>query len=249
VLAFLTLAVLLVLIAPEQARGATALTGQHRTLASGRTYWLNNATGLDSGDRLVIGLSGTSHSAQNANETFWVTGDPATTGWQRHAVLRSYSLALADSVAGEWNVGGGWAGGSQDDVSYLVALVADATAVHGEPYAEVYIAGFSAGGAMAWRAVADRPDVFTACGMASGWASYYPSHTMDCWHVHGTTDTTVPIRGGAGIRGFVFPPAFQEESRSPRGSRAIMEATGGNHSVTGWMAERLWTEWTIGSLS
>lgn len=243
VLAFVTLAVLLVLVAPEQARGVTALTGDHRTLASGRTYWLNNTA---VGDRLVVGLSGTANSAQNANEAFWQTGNPATTGWQRHAVLRGYTLALAESAAGEWNVGGGWAGGSQDDISYLLALVADATAVHGTPYAEVYVAGFSAGGAMAWRAVADRPDVFAACGMASGWASYYPAHTMDCWHVHGTGDTTVPVRGGAGIRGFPFPPAFNETANTPRGSRTPLEPTAGGHGVPGWMADRLWSFWTTG---
>ena len=219
---------------------STALTGEHRTLPGGRTYWLSGA-----GSRLVIGLPGTALDAANVNDTFWVTGNPSTTGWQRHAAANGYTLALGESLAGNWNVGGGWDGGPQDDMAYLLAIVADVTATRGPP-AEVFVAGFSAGGAMAWDACALRPDVFTACGSASGWAPVRATAPIDVWHVHGTGDTTVPIRGGAGTRGFVFPAALDETAFAPRGSRVVMEATGGGHGTAGWMAGRLWTFWTTG---
>jgi poly(3-hydroxybutyrate) depolymerase len=216
------------------------LTGAHRTLPDGRTYWLSG-----SGPDLVIGLPGTALDAANANDTFWVTGRPDTTGWQRHAAANGYRLALTESLAGNWNVGGGWAGGGQDDMGYLLAVAADAAAVSGPP-AAVFAAGFSAGGAMAWDACAQHPEVFTACGSASGWAPVPPAGPVDVWHTHGTADTTVPVRGGAGTRGFTFPPAYQEAALTPRGSRVVLEVSPGGHATPGWMADRLWMFWTAG---
>ncbi|HVQ93545.1 MAG TPA: alpha/beta fold hydrolase [Mycobacteriales bacterium] len=220
----------------QRAAAAPRLAGVRRALPSGRAYQL-----YGTGSRLVIGLPGTGLSAQNANDTFWVTGVPATTGWQNHAAASGYALALGESLAGGWNVGNGWPGGSQDDMAYLLQLVVDAGT-----FDEVFIAGFSAGGAMAWRAAAQHPEVFAAAGSAEGWAPMYPAQPIDCWHVHGTGDTTVPIRGGVGTASFTFPPAFQETSRAPRGSRVVLEATSGGHGTAGWMAGRLWDFWTNG---
>lgn len=222
------------LLTPPAGAEAT-LSGAHRPLPGGRTYWLSG-----SGDRLVIGLPGTGLSAANCNGTFWT----ASGGWQAHAAGVGYVLALAElAPSGGWNVGGGWDGGTQDDMTYLAALVADAAAVAG-PFVEVFVAGFSAGGAMAWRAVAERPDLFAAAGSASGWAPAWPAHPVDVIHYHGTGDTTVPIRGGAGTRGFVFPAAELEAERAPRGSRVALYATAGGHGTPGWAAADLWRFWT-----
>lgn len=241
---WLTALLILALTVVASSSGAdaksTTLTGLHRALASGRTYWLSGT-----GNTLVIGLPGTGLDAQNANDTFWSTGNAATTGWQQHARDNGYVLALGESLAGDWNVGGGWAGGPQDDVGYLLAIVADAAAVDG-PFARVFVAGFSAGGALAWDACALHPEVFTACGSASGWAPVPATTPIDFWHVHGTADTTVPIRGGAGTRSFVFPAALSEAAHAPRGSRVVLEPTSGGHGTAGWMAARLWSFWTAG---
>lgn len=215
---------------------AAALRGAHRTITGGRTYWLSGT-----GDRLVIGLPGTGLTADNCNTTFW----SAAGGWQAHADATGYVLALAElAPSGGWNVGGGWPGGGQDDMAYLAALVADATIAAG-PFVEVFVAGFSAGGAMAWRAVAERPDLFAAAGSCSGWAPSWPDHPVDVIHYHGTGDTTVPIRGGAGTGAFVFPPAEQEAERAPRGSRVALYATAGGHGTPGWAAADLWRFWTV----
>jgi polyhydroxybutyrate depolymerase len=217
--------------------GAAAPTGKHRRLASGRTYWLSGT-----GQVLVIGLHGSGLTAANCNTTFWQ--GPAG-GWQAHAAQRGYVLALGEATAGGWNVGGGWRGGSQDDMQYLVDLVEDATAVAGAAFTAVFVAGFSAGGAMAWRAACERPDLFAGCGSASGWAPVYPTRPIDCLHYHGTGDTAVPIRGGAGTGGFVFPAAVNEAKRAPRGSRVVLYPTGGGHATPGWAAADLWGFWTV----
>ena len=219
------------------ARAAAALAGAHRPRPGGRAYWLSGA-----GSRLVVGLHGTGLTAGNCNDTFWTGAG----GWQGHADTTGYVLALGEAASGAgWNIGGGWHGGSQDDMAYLAALVADATIAAG-PFVEVFVAGFSAGGAMAWRAVAERPDLFAAAGSCSGWAPFYPDHPVDVIHYHGTGDTTVPIRGGAGTGGFVFPPAEQEAERAPRGSRVALYATAGGHGTPGWAAADLWRFWTTG---
>jgi poly(3-hydroxybutyrate) depolymerase len=213
-----------------------SLGGIRMVLPGGRSYVLAGGTGAR---RLVVGLHGTAHDASNANATFW----SAPGGWQAHAAARGYQLALAEGLSGRWNAGGGWPGGEQDDVAYLLEVVADATS-H-VPADEVYIAGFSAGGAMAWRAAVLHPEVFTAAGSASGWAPIYPTAPVDYWHIHGTGDTTVPIRGGKGVYDVVFPPTDDEARLAPRGSRVVLYATGGGHATPGWMAERLWQFWTV----
>jgi poly(3-hydroxybutyrate) depolymerase len=168
--------------------------------------------------------------------------------WQTHAAQTGYVLALGEQTTAtslaSWNVGGGWPSGPQDDMAYLAAVVADATAEAG-PFVEVFIAGFSAGGAMAWRAVCERPDLFAAAGSASGWAPAYPAAPMDCLHYHGTADTTVPIRGGTGALGHVFPPAHDEAKRTPRGHRVVLDPMAGGHAVPGWAAADLWEFWTV----
>lgn len=221
--------------------------GQHVTLPSGRTYWLSGA-----GATLVVGLHGTSLSADNINGAFW----SGTGGWQGHAAANGYRLALGEAVGGKWNVGNGWPGGGQDDMTYLLDLATDA-ASRGF-VSRCFVAGFSAGGAMAWRAAAERPDVFGqtingvqvgACGMDAGWRPVDPAGPLDCWHSHRADDTSIPIRGGAGTQGFTFPAAADEGIRVPRGSRWSLYVfpTGGHSPPPGWLAGRLWTFWTSDS--
>lgn len=222
-----------------------ALSGLHLTLPSGRTYWLSGA-----GSTLVVGVHGTSLSADNINAAFWT----APGGWQAHADATGYRLALAEAAAGGgWNVGGGWPGGAQDDMAYLLEVVADAAAR--EPVERAFIGGFSAGGAMAWRAAAERPDVFGqvidgqvvgACGMDAGWRPVDPAGPVDVYHSHRAGDTNVPLRGGSGTQSYVFPAAGDEPLHLPRPSRwdLYVFPAGGHSPPPGWMARRLWDFWT-----
>ncbi len=236
-------------------RGASALgtvpVGMtRRTLTSGRTYLIRPRVATTPG-ALVIGLHGTSSTAQGCNNAFAVTADPATTGWVGHAAARDrdYTLVLGEAPSGTWNVGHGWPSAGQDDDQYLLDVVADVKARHPNvDAAQVFVAGFSAGGAMAWRAAALYPDVFAACGMASGWAPMYPATRIDCWHYHGTGDLSVPIRGGLGTKGYTFPAAHLEAQNTTRDSRCVLYASSGPHGVPGWMAHQLWSFWTVARL-
>lgn len=229
----------------ETASAATvlaALPGNHHGLAGSRSYWLLGATGGSTARPLVIGLHGTYLTADWANRAFW----SASGGWHNHAVAKGYTLALGDGVSGNWNVGGGWPSAGKDDLGYLADVVADTAARTPIDPSRVFVAGFSSGGAMAWTAAASRPDLFAACASVSGWAASYPTTPIDCWHSHGTADTTVPIRGGAGIFGYRFPPAYNEGARAPRGSRATLYPHSGGHGVPGWAAAAIWDFFTVG---
>lgn len=223
---------------PIRPASAFGLVGTHVVLPSGRTYWLTPGSGS-----LVVGLHGTSQTADAANAAFW----SGIGGWQGHALSRGYSLALAEAVAGKWNVGAGWPGGTQDDVQYLLDVAADAAGR--APVSEVFAAGFSSGGALAWRAAAEHPEVFAACALASGWAPVRPAGPIDCYHAHGGQDSTVPIRGGAGTGGYVFPPAADEGRLAARGSRVVLYPipTMG-HAVPGWMADAVLSFCTVDRL-
>ena len=209
------------------------------TLSGGRGYYLTPGGGT-----LVIGLHGTDLSAANCNSTFWSQAG----GWEAHALSKGYTLALGTALNGAWNVGNGWQGGMQDDIQYLLSIVADVSTRNGL-IDHAYIAGFSAGGALAWRAATEHPDVFEACGMASGWATVRGILPMDCFHTHGDADTSVPIRGGKGTNSYVFPVASDEAVYAPRGSKVVLYPipTFG-HGTPGWMADRLWKFWTVDRL-
>jgi poly(3-hydroxybutyrate) depolymerase len=218
-----------------------------RKLASGRTYLIRARLATSPGP-VVIGLHGTALTAQSCNDTFWTTGQLSTTGWVKHAAAssRDYTLVLGEAVAGNWNVGNGWPSGTQDDDKYLLDVVADVLARQSNADSgSVFVAGFSAGGAMAWRAAALYPQTFAACGSLSGWTRIYPRTPIDCWHHHGTADATVPIRGGVGANGYTFPPAYLEAENAVRGSRVVMYSTSAGHLVPAWTADRLWEFWTV----
>lgn len=224
------------------AAASAPLRGTHVTLPTGRTYWRTGA-----GTRLVVGVGATNATAQSANDAFWVTSSPATSGWQAHAEAGDYVLALLENLPGQsWNVGGGWPSGAQDDAGYALQVVAHAATAVG-PFTEVFVGGFSAGGAMASRLLVDHPEVFAAGGSAAGWMPSYPTRPVDLRHYHGTGDTTVPVRGGFNTAfGFTFPAAFLEAERAPRGSRVVLYPHSGGHGVPGWAADDLWQWWTAG---
>lgn len=209
------------------------------TLASGRTYLAQPTPVI--GAPLVVGLHITAHDAINANDTFWVTGKPATTGWNQHARDKGYHLILGEAIDGRWNVGAGWPGGTQDDEKYILDAVDDFELT--SSVSKVYVAGASAGGAMAWLMAAEHPEYFAGCAMASGWAPVPATRPIDCYHIHGTADGTVPYAGGAGVYGYVFPPLWREMEQAARGSYLVVQTTTGGHATPGWMAERIRQFW------
>jgi poly(3-hydroxybutyrate) depolymerase len=244
---------------PAAAATAPALTavpgGTLITLASGRQYWLAGATGGLTSRPAIVGLTFSGHDAGWLDGRAWVTGHPETTGWHRHALSAGYTLILVEPVRGGWNVGtgvddpnpNGWPGTGQDDVAAILAAVADAGERTPIDPARTFVAGGSAGGAMAVRMSVEHPRVFAAGAAAAGWVPYrYPARPWDCRFDCGSQDLTVPIRGGKGANGYTFPPLYDAAAKAPRGSRVTtyLLPTGG-HAIPGWWAAAIWGFFTV----
>lgn len=228
----------------------------HIALPGGRSYWLAGAIGGTTPRPVIVGLTFTSHDAAWLDSAAWVTGHPETTGWRQHAAANNYTLIFVDPLGGAWNVGrgdstdpnpNGWPGSGADDETAILAALADAGERTPLDGARTFIAGGSAGGAMAARMSVDHPDTFAACAMAAGWLPYrWPRQPWDCRADSGGNDTTVPIRGGAGINGYIFPPLYEAVVRAPRGSRvAPYLFPGGGHAIPGWWAAAVWNFFTV----
>jgi polyhydroxybutyrate depolymerase len=87
----------------------------------------------------------------------------------------------------------------RDDLSFLHAVVADAEKRWPIDRRKVYAAGFSIGGSMVWDLACHAPQGFAAFLPVSGafWLPY-PDRCeapVNLRHVHGLTDTTVPMAG------------------------------------------------------
>jgi pimeloyl-ACP methyl ester carboxylesterase len=224
------------------------------TLPSGRKYQLAGATGGADPRPAVVGLTFSAHSGTWLNDAAWVTGHPETTGWHQHALAHDYTLILPEPVSGAWNVGvgtgdpnpNGWPGSGQDDIGFVLAATADAGTRTPIDPAQTFVAGGSAGGALAARLSMEHPDVYAACAMASGWVPYrYPTAPWDCRLDHGGADTTVPIRGGSGADGYIFPALYESTVRAPRGSRVgVYVIPTGGHGIPGWWANAIWAFFT-----
>lgn len=100
-----------------------------------------------------------------------------------------------------WNDGGirgQGAGGSQNDVTFLTAVIEDVAHRTGlEPRA--CVTGFSNGAGMAFRLAAERPDLVTALAPVAGhcWVEDpKPSRPIPTLYMIGTADPLVPLEGG-----------------------------------------------------
>jgi poly(3-hydroxybutyrate) depolymerase len=172
-------------------------------LAGGRSYVLHPPTLSTQARPLVLLLPG----LYNTWLTFENQGN-----WQRYADTHGFVAAYGTGISRSWNAGSCCGAARQqgvDDVSYLVAVVADVSRrIHIDP-TRVYVVGFSNGEMMAIRAQCDRPDVFAASGGAGG-QLVTPCHSPDRQirerHLHGTADTIVPYNGGySAYTGSTFP--------------------------------------------
>ncbi|WP_299722193.1 PHB depolymerase family esterase [uncultured Tateyamaria sp.] len=99
-----------------------------------------------------------------------------------------------------------WAGregGTRDDVAFTLDVIADARTKASIDPERIYVAGFSAGGSMAWLMACKAADEFAAFVSISG-ALRQPNDTADCpsgpvkfLQIHGFGDNQVPFEGRA----------------------------------------------------
>lgn len=97
-----------------------------------------------------------------------------------------------------------WAGregGSRDDVEFVMDVIADATTKADIDPDRIYVAGFSAGGSMAWLMACKEAERFAGFASISG-ALRQPNDTTDCptapvrfLQIHGFGDAQVPFEG------------------------------------------------------
>lgn len=103
------------------------------------------------------------------------------------------------SKGGSWNARANEA--RRDDVAFLSAVADDAAARFGAPRGRFLLAGFSAGGMMAWRVACDQPQSFMAYAPVSGllWRPLPErcAGPAKLFHMHGWSDEVVPLEGRA----------------------------------------------------
>jgi len=206
-------------------------------------------------------------------------------GWQGSGagVMRNRSLVEGFTDAGFVFVAGDglnrtWAhqgspSQARDDLAYVTEVMAAVTERFPVDPEQTLAAGFSQGGSMVWDVACNLPGAFLAYAPVSG--AFWRPHPTDCpaapvnlRHVHGTSDTVVPmtgraIRGGLWNQGDVREglPLFLEPAQCPAEADLVQPVgdltceiwtgCGTGHSVQlclhdgGHMVPRGWREQTL----
>jgi poly(3-hydroxybutyrate) depolymerase len=118
------------------------------------------------------------------------------TGAVSYSEQQHFTLVYPIGEHEAWNAGSCCRADTANDVGYLVDLVRYVSTLTPVDLHRVYIAGFSNGGMMAWRAVCQTRGVFAGAGVMAGALLVKcprPVHVVD---LHGLRDRTVPYGGG-----------------------------------------------------
>jgi poly(3-hydroxybutyrate) depolymerase len=180
-------------------------------LASGRQYALQIDTKAIHAQRpLLILLPGLGETAPRLDQ------DAGGYRFGRaHGITIAYGHQSRDP-SGElsWNAGGCCARAAADDVGYLRQLATDAQRHTDVDRRRVYVVGMSNGGMMALRAICEAPAVFAAAGSVAG-PRLQPRCGRAIWrHLHGSSDTIVPLHGGQTTwNPTPFPDSITETAR------------------------------------
>jgi polyhydroxybutyrate depolymerase len=177
---------------------------------SPRSYLLHVPSGYrrDRSYPLVVVLHGAFATAREMEQR---------TGWSALADREGFVVAYPEGGWGvlgllqHWNAGhccGKAADENEDDVGFVALVVQDAArAVPVDP-ARVYLTGFSNGGMLVYRAIAERTELFAAAaplaaahgGRSSAaaplWVTPEPRGPLPVLVMHGLADANVPFAGG-----------------------------------------------------
>lgn len=186
-----------------------------RVLADGRTYLLHARPSTGPVPLLVV-LHIAKHTAAFAERA---------SGFSALADKDGFAVAYGQGVNNDWNAGGCCGSTAVDDVGYLRRLVRDVESRLPIDRRRVYVSGDSEGAMMAYRAVCEAPDVFVAAGVVGGVLldGVRCAHTVvRVLEIHAEGDTSVPLAGGRGIFGVVFPSQASERARVAPGSLIVL---------------------------
>ena len=118
------------------------------------------------------------------------------------AADRGLALIAIDAGADDWNLPNAphESTAPRDEMAYLDAVMADAEQQFGVDPKRAVITGFSAGGMFVWTVICARGDAYAGYIPYSGtfWKgppATCPALAQNIIHVHGTGDTTVPMKG------------------------------------------------------
>jgi len=169
---------------------------------------------------------------------------------------RGYAFIAPDGLPRSTGEGGTWSfhpdwPEARDEVAFLKSVVADAKTRHGIDPDRILLSGFSIGGSMTAYAACKDPQAFDAYAPLGG--NFWRPHPQGCagpvrmLHVHGWSDTTVPLEGrylrnGDIAQGDVFS-AF-EVWRDANGCDALRADS---FDMEGYYWRRIWERCTPGS--
>lgn len=179
-----------------------------------RTYLLNLPPDYytASGDfALIIGLHGTGGNAYQFEESY---------AFSKMANEKHFIAVYPEGVRSTgrlgvrtWNAGGCCEYASDnniDDVKFVRELIRFLEANYNVNPKQVYAAGMSNGGMMAYRLAAELSDQVAAIAVVSGTMvttqPFNPSRPVPVLHMHSVNDEIIPYLGGAGIGSHYFPP-------------------------------------------
>ena len=180
-------------------------------------------------------------------------------GLAREAVKRGYAFIAPNGEHPESRFKKNWAvratGSSfaRDDIAFLKAVIADATAQHGVDDERVLLSGFSRGGSMVWDIACFAPDMARGFAPAAGafWDTLPEgcARPVDLFHTHGWDDRTVPLEGrslggGRVVQGDVWASLFILRAVNGCGARQPERS-----EVKGERWWRFWTDCDAGSIT
>ncbi len=200
-------------VAPEGRSDGSLVTADGRT----RTYHLYVPSDLDpAGAPLVVALHGGTGSGLQFEKS---------SGFDDLAELYGFVVVYPDGIGGggdetdnrTWNAGlccGQAVLKGVDDVGFVRQLIDQMEAQFTIDPAQVFAAGHSNGGFMAYRLACELSDRIVAVGLQAGGLGVSPctpAQPVSLLHIHGSADTNVPIAGGkgSGISQVSFPPVQQ----------------------------------------
>lgn len=208
---------------------ALAFTFSFSTLPPSRTVLIHVPEGYTATEPtpVVFMLHGSGAGAEDAQNAF---GFNALS--DREKFIAVYPQGMGDEEHGyDWN-GGDCCGQASkdkiDDISFLKQTYLNLKKNYNVDTSRVYIAGFSAGGIMAYRAGCELPDIFASIGVQSGALaveSCSPSTPISVIHIHGSSDEVVPYDGGySASERLVFKSVDESVNTFVSANRCITES-------------------------
>ena len=152
--------------------------------------------------------------------------------------------------ASDWNAGtccGGAYRDNVDDLGFIAALIKHTSQHVAVDVKRVYVAGFSAGALMAYRAGCGLSTTIAAIAVVEGSLAddnCHPAKAVSLWAVHGTDDTDVsfgeapatPVTGTVPAIARALPPSVQfwtAITKCTGGSTRTLSASVSNSTITG----------------